>query len=108
MVTASPEPVTPEPVVVVPEPVVPEPVAPRPRAAVTASAVDGTASDEVINIVIADAIRLRKWGREWHELATTIARMAGRPELGEIRRILRTHKADIEAGVPRRPPPVGS
>ncbi len=54
-----------------------------------------------VAVVIADAIRLRKWGREWHELALTIARMAGRPSTEEVRRILRTHKAEIEAGAPR-------
>lgn len=62
-------------------------------------------ADDIVTIVIADAIRLRKWGREWHELAPTIARMAGRPSNEEVRRILRTHKAEIEAGAPRRPTP---
>jgi hypothetical protein len=62
-------------------------------------------ADDIVSTVIADAIRLRKWGREWHELAPTIARMAGRPASEEVRRILRTHKAEIEAGSPRRPAP---
>lgn len=48
-------------------------------------------------IVIADAVRLLKWGREWHELTELIARMAERPAATEIRRILRTHKTTIEA-----------
>jgi hypothetical protein len=52
--------------------------------------------DAVAKIVIADAVRLRKWGREWHELAESISRMAGRPNLTEVRRILRVHKADID------------
>lgn len=56
------------------------------------------AMDERTAIVIADAVRLRKWGREWHELSSTIARMAGRPPIEEIRRILRTHKDEIDAG----------
>jgi hypothetical protein len=48
-------------------------------------------------LVIADAVRLLKWGREWHELTELIARMAERPAAGEIRRILRNYKASIEA-----------
>lgn len=47
-------------------------------------------------IVVADAVRLLKWGREWHELTELIARMAERPAAAEIRRILRTHKTTIE------------
>jgi len=42
-------------------------------------------------------VRLLKWGREWHELAPAISRIAGRPGIVEIRRLLRTHKAAIEA-----------
>jgi hypothetical protein len=48
------------------------------------------------SLVVADAVRLLKWGREWHELGEAIARMAGRPGVGEIRRILRAHKNAIE------------
>ena len=47
--------------------------------------------------IIADAVRLLKWGREWHELAPAIARTADRPGIVEIRRLLRLHKAAIEA-----------
>jgi hypothetical protein len=47
--------------------------------------------------VIADAIRLLKWGRLWHELPELIARIADRPPIGEIRKILRNYKSDIEA-----------
>jgi hypothetical protein len=47
-------------------------------------------------LVISDAVRLLKWGKEWHELAEAIARMAGRPPVGEVRKMLRTHKADIQ------------
>ncbi len=46
--------------------------------------------------VMADAVRLLKWGKEWHELVDLIARIADRPPAAEIRRILRTHKAEIE------------
>jgi hypothetical protein len=47
--------------------------------------------------IIADAIRLLKWGKPWHELAELIGRIAERPPVAEIRKILRTHKSDIEA-----------
>lgn len=46
--------------------------------------------------VMADAVRLLKWGKEWHELVDLIARIADRPPAAEIRRILRSHKAEIE------------
>ena len=46
--------------------------------------------------IIADAIRLLKWGKSWHELAELIARIADRPSAAEIRKVLRTHKAEIE------------
>jgi hypothetical protein len=47
--------------------------------------------------VIEDAIRLLQWGRKWHELGELISRLAERPPVGEARRILRTHRAQIEA-----------
>jgi hypothetical protein len=46
--------------------------------------------------VMADAVRLLKWGKEWHELVDLIDRIADRPPAAEIRRILRSHKAEIE------------
>lgn len=46
--------------------------------------------------IIADAVRLLKWGKPWHELAELIARIAERPSAGEIRKVLRNHKAEIE------------
>lgn len=46
--------------------------------------------------IIADAVRLLKWGKPWHELAELIARIAERPSAVEIRKVLRTHKAEIE------------
>lgn len=46
--------------------------------------------------IVADAVRLLKWGKQWHELADTIARIAERPPAAEIRKVLRTHKAEIE------------
>ncbi len=47
--------------------------------------------------VVEDAVRLLQWGRKWHELGELIARLPQRPSVGETRRILRTHRARIEA-----------
>jgi hypothetical protein len=47
--------------------------------------------------VVADAIRLVQWGRKWYELPELIARMADRPSLPDVRRILKENKADIDA-----------
>ena len=49
--------------------------------------------------VIADAARLVQWGRKWFELPELIARMADRPALPEVRRILKENKVDIEKKV---------
>ena len=53
-------------------------------------------------MVIADAVRLLGWGRQWHELAEMIARLSERPAPSEIRRILRTYREQIDAIVSRR------
>ncbi len=53
-------------------------------------------SPEKEKTVVADAVRLLGWGREWHELPDLIGRMADRPPSADIRRILRDHKAAIE------------
>src|SRR5450755_5033943 len=53
-------------------------------------------SPEAREQVIADAARLVQWGRKWYELAELIARMADRPSLPEVRRILRDNKTAIE------------
>jgi hypothetical protein len=47
--------------------------------------------------VVADAIRLLAWGREWPAVAGLISRMADRPSEPEIWKILRAHRADIMA-----------
>ena len=54
------------------------------------------------HVVIADAVRLLGWGRQWHELAEMIARLSERPSPSEIRRILRTYREQIDAVVNRR------
>ena len=46
--------------------------------------------------VIADAVRLVQWGRKWFELPELIARMADRPALPDVRRILKENKLAIE------------
>jgi hypothetical protein len=46
-------------------------------------------AEEARDQVIGDAARLAQWGRKWYELPELIARMAGRPSLPEVRRILK-------------------
>jgi hypothetical protein len=79
--------------------------APPPAPAATAKRTDGAkpaasknaaASDDVRGKIIADAIRLLKWGKSWHELAELIERIAERPPAAEIRKVLRAHRAEIE------------
>jgi hypothetical protein len=45
---------------------------------------------------VADAVRLLTGGRQWHELPESIARIAGRPGVVEVRKCLRSYKAEIE------------
>jgi hypothetical protein len=52
--------------------------------------------DEARDQVIDDAARLMKWGRKWYEVAELIARMADRPALADVRRIIKDNKAAIE------------
>jgi hypothetical protein len=52
--------------------------------------------------IVADAVRLLKWGKQWHELGDLIARIADRPPIGEIRKVLRTNKAEIESKAARK------
>jgi hypothetical protein len=54
------------------------------------------------HVVIADAVRLLGWGKQWHELADMIGRLAERPAPSEIRRILRTYRAHIDSIATRR------
>jgi hypothetical protein len=51
--------------------------------------------------VIADAVRFTQWGRKWFEIAELISRMADRPTLPEVRRLLKDHKAEIEKAAGR-------
>jgi hypothetical protein len=54
------------------------------------------------HVVIADAVRLLGWGRQWHEIADMIGRLAERPGSAEIRRILKVYRDHIESIATRR------
>jgi hypothetical protein len=54
-------------------------------------------SDAVARQVIADAVRMLAWGREWPAVAGLIARMADRPGETEVWKILRAHRTEILA-----------
>jgi hypothetical protein len=69
----------------------------QPRPVAAAAAKSMTVSADLRGKIIADAIRLLKWGKSWHELAELIERIAERPSAAEIRKVLRANRADIEA-----------
>jgi hypothetical protein len=75
----------------------------RPKTAAVAVAVAAPIPDAVVATVVADAIRFLSWGREWPQLASSIARLADRPPETEVWKILRQHRSDIEARALRRP-----
>ena len=73
------------------------------RAAAPAPARPGAAASknaappaDVRGKIIADAIRLLKWGKSWHEIPELIERIAERPPAAEIRKVLRAHRNEIE------------
>jgi hypothetical protein len=75
----------------------PAPKATKKSSATPAPAAKAAASPAAVQKkVMADAVRLLKWGKEWHELVDLITRIADRPPAAEVRRILRSHKAEIE------------
>lgn len=76
------------------KPAAPPPAKPRPAAATAPP--KAKAPLDLQGKIIADAVRLLKWGKPWHELAELIARIAERPSAAEIRKVLRAHKAEIE------------
>jgi hypothetical protein len=55
-----------------------------------------SATEEARDQVLADAVRLVQWGRKWFELPELIARMADRPALPDVRRILKENKMAID------------
>jgi hypothetical protein len=67
----------------------------RPAAAFAKNAAS-TVSADLRGKIIADAIRLLKWGKSWHEVPELIERIAERPPAGEIRKVLRANRAEIE------------
>ena len=77
----------------------------RPASAAKAveKATDRKLDDKTKATVIADAVRFLSWGREWPQIASSVARLADRPSEDEVRKILREHRAAIEARA-RRPP----
>jgi hypothetical protein len=78
----------------------PQPAA-RPAASVKPKKAPATVTAPE-HVVIADAVRLLGWGKQWHELAEMIARLSERPSPSEIRRILRTYRDQIDAVATRR------
>ncbi|SRR5579859_642759 len=80
------------------KPAVKAPVKPPPRKPAAQPERAGP-SEAAKDQVIADAARLVQWGRKWFELPELIARMADRPSLPDVRRILKEHKAAIEKKV---------
>jgi hypothetical protein len=67
------------------------------KAGATPPAERNAPSDAAREQVVADAERLVQWGRKWYELPELIARMAGRPSLPEVRRILKENKSAIDS-----------
>jgi hypothetical protein len=70
---------------------------PDSKAGSTPPAERNAPSDAARAQVVADAERLVQWGRKWYELPELIARMADRPSLPEVRRILKENKSAIDS-----------
>src|SRR5262249_16707710 len=78
--------------------VAPAPVpAKRTDAAKPAARLATAPSADLRGKIIADAIRLLKWGKSCREPPELIERIGERPSAGEIRKVLRANRADIEA-----------
>jgi hypothetical protein len=80
-----------------PPTVEPVPKTPARPAAAPASQPAPARTDAMTQQVIADAVRMLEWGREWPALAGLIARMADRPSEAAIWKILRAYRTDILA-----------
>jgi hypothetical protein len=76
---------------------------PAPQTAPRQPAKMQPSGDRAREQVISDAARLVQWGRKWYELAELIARMADRPPLTEVRRILKDNKTAIETKAGQTP-----
>lgn len=97
---AAPKAAAPKPRAEEPKPV-PKAVPPtKPTVAPTlkapASKAAATVNADLREKIMADAVRLLKWGKPWHELAELIARIADRPAEAEVRKVLRAQRAEIE------------
>ena len=79
-------------------------LAARQRPAAASKPGDRKVGDKMTATVIADAVRFLSWGREWPQLAGSVARLADRPSDDEVRRILGQHRAAIEARARSAPP----
>jgi hypothetical protein len=79
-------------------------LAARQRPAAAPKPSDRKVGDKMTATVIADAVRFLSWGREWPQLAGSVARLADRPSEDEVRRILGEHRAAIEARARSAPP----
>ena len=66
------------------------------RPAAAAAAKSTAVSADVRGKIIADAIRLLKWGKSWHELPEAIERIADRPPASDVRKVLRANREEIE------------
>ena len=76
---------------------------PTPAVAAPVASASTPAREPAAATVIADAVRLLNWGREWPQLASLISRLADRPSEPEVWTILRRHRAEIEAQAARKP-----
>lgn len=68
----------------------------EPTMAATPARTTSSAPATTTREVVADAARLLKWGRAWHELPEAISRLAGRPSLAQVRDILKQHRSALE------------
>lgn len=93
-----------EPTVIRPRPARAATAAPKPAKADRPAKADKPGKvDKVTEMVIADAVRLLSWGREWPQLAGLIARLADRPPEPEVLAILRAHRSSIQSRSRRAP-----
>lgn len=79
-----------------------QPAKPAPRRAAPAPAAAPAKPAAPLDMngrIVADAVRLLKWGKSWHELPELIERIGERPPAAEIRKVLRASKAEIEKAV---------
>jgi hypothetical protein len=74
-----------------------QPTAARATARRPAEPVAPAFPEQTVATVVADAVRFLSWGREWPQLASSIARLADRPPESEVWKILRQHRSTIEA-----------